>query len=668
MLNSARQCIVSVWGGKVDVTGEILHGKTSQLEHDGRGLYDGLRQNIPVTRYHSLAGMKYSLPSCLEISSWTSAQSERDEPIIMGVRHKDFCVEGVQFHPESITTAEGRTILSNFLSRKKGNWTDKILHQDPLDRNLYRSMNRDSEKQAKDTVEFRKSNSILSTIFKHRMEHVLAQKTSPGSRLQDLQAALRLTLSPPSTPFPDRLLQSRFSLSLMAEIKRASPSKGIIASAISAPEQALKYMQCGASVISVLTEPEWFKGDIEDLRLVRRCLEGIPNRPAILRKDFIFDEYQILEARLAGADTILLIVKMLEIETLKTLYRYSQSLGMEPLVEVNNEDEMYAAIELGSKVIGVNNRNLNNFDVDLNTTSRLVSLAPADTIICALSGISSARDVQYLRKTGVRAVLIGESLMRAENLLSYTSKLLESQGKPSHDITLLTKICGTRSVEAAKVAVESGADLVGMILADGRKRSVTLETALQISKAVKSTAKPRGTNKLSSSQSPESSIPVRSRILLSHPDRALVVGVFQNQPLEHVLKLQRLLELDVVQLHGSEPIEWASFIPVPVIRSFKPQDVNVGCKGYHVALLDSSDGGAGKTHNIEEVKAILARDSSLNIILAGGLDPENVSGTLQQLHEYKAQISGVDVSSGVEVDGRQSLERIKRFADAVKKC
>jgi anthranilate synthase/indole-3-glycerol phosphate synthase/phosphoribosylanthranilate isomerase len=111
-------------------------------------------------------------------------------------------------------------------------------------------------------------------------------------------------------------------------------------------------------VISVLTEPEWFKGSIEDLRAVRQSLEGMPNRPVVLRKEFIFEEYQILEARLAGADTVLLIVKMLDEVILTRLYHYSQMLGMEPLVEVNTVEEMEIAVRLGAKVIGVNNRDL----------------------------------------------------------------------------------------------------------------------------------------------------------------------------------------------------------------------------------------------------------------------------------------------------------------------
>ncbi|KAG4221903.1 Multifunctional tryptophan biosynthesis protein, partial [Phytophthora cactorum] len=234
-----------------------------------------------------------------------------------------------------------------------------------------------------------KKNNILQQIYARRKEAVAAQKKIPSQRLSDLEAAYELNVSPPQISFVDRLRQTPFDVSLMAEIKRGSPSKGIFALDIDAPSQAKKYALAGASVISVLTEPDWFKGSIEDLRAVRQVLDSMLNRPAVLRKEFIFDEYQILEARLAGADTVLLIVKMLDEELLTRLYKYSLSLGMEPLVEVQNAEEMKTAVELGAKVIGVNNRNLESFEVDLSTTSRLRSLVPKETIICALSGINT---------------------------------------------------------------------------------------------------------------------------------------------------------------------------------------------------------------------------------------------------------------------------------------
>ena len=351
----------AVFGGRVEVTGEILHGKTSPLRHDSRGLYTGLAQDLPVTRYHSLAGTHPSLPACLEVSSWIATGPDGGKGIIMGVRHKEFVVEGVQFHPESILTAEGRAMLKNFLKMKGGTWKENEVSQKQTSNAVQTNGDSTGGGKAptngvsKSQSDNQKKGSILDEIFARRRIAVEAQKQIPSQRLSDLQASYNLNLSPPQISFPNRLRKSPFSLSLMAEVKRASPSKGNIAPHICAPEQARKYAFAGASVISVLTEPEYFKGSIEDLRAVRQSLEAMPNRPAVLRKEFIFDEYQILEARLAGTDTVLLIVKMLDEDTLQRLYSYSQSLGMEPLVEVNTEKEMEIALRIGAEVIGVNN-------------------------------------------------------------------------------------------------------------------------------------------------------------------------------------------------------------------------------------------------------------------------------------------------------------------------
>ena len=278
-----EQCIFSVFGGKVEVTGQILHGKTSELLHDGKGIYAGLAQNLPVTRYHSLAGTHTSLPSCLEVSSWIAGGSGGAQGIIMGVRHKELLVEGVQFHPESILTAEGRTMLKNFLNMKGGTWAENEKSSRPHKTNGLAQTNGAGERlESKTSTSL--GESILEKIYRHRRFAVEAQKLIPSQRFADLQAAYDLNLAPAQILFPRRLRSSCYPLALMAEVKRASPSKGIIALDACAPAQAREYALAGADVISVLTEPEWFKGSIEDLRMVRQSLEGMPNRPAVLRK------------------------------------------------------------------------------------------------------------------------------------------------------------------------------------------------------------------------------------------------------------------------------------------------------------------------------------------------------------------------------------------------
>lgn len=659
-----QQCIISHFGGKVDVTGEILHGKTSPLRHDSKGAYTGLAQDLPVTRYHSLAGTHPTLPECLEVSSWIAQGPDGGKGVIMGVRHKEYVIEGVQFHPESILTEEGRIMFRNFLKMESGLWKD---NQSFVPGGTTSEVKRGFTEKA--PAQDKKKN-ILDKIYAHRRAAVAAQRQIPSQRFEDLQAAYDLSIAPPQIDFPERLRRSPYPLSLMAEIKRASPSKGMIALSTCAPAQARKYATAGASVISVLTEPEWFKGSIDDLRAVRQSLEGMANRPAVLRKEFIFDEYQILEARLAGADTVLLIVKMLDLPLLTKLYNYSVSLGMEPLVEVNTADEMKIAVDLGSKVIGVNNRDLTSFEVDLGTTSRLMEHVPKETIVCALSGISGPQDVTAYSKDGVKAVLVGEALMRAQDTVSFISTLLGGanatvKSAPSRNICV--KICGTRTPEAAKVAVESGADFVGMIMVPGLKRSVSDETALAIANAVKSTARPTALPKIHLDDSLATSFFEVSLDKLRNPTRALIVGVFRNQPLSYVLEQQSKLGLDIIQLHGNEPLEWANTIPVPVIRRFTPGEIGIARRGYHaLPLLDSGSGGTGTTLDLSAVVSSLEKDEGLKTILAGGLEPENVSGVLEKLGDARRQAVAVDVSSGVETHGEQDLEKIKQFIKAVK--
>ncbi|KAH9866254.1 bifunctional tryptophan synthase trp1 [Plenodomus biglobosus] len=660
-----EQCIYYSYGGTVDVTGQILHGKTSPLKHDGKGVFAGLSQNVPVTRYHSLAGTHGSLPDCLEVTATIPANPDAEvKEVIMGVRHKEYVVEGVQFHPESILTEDGRIMMRNFLRMQGGTWAEN----ERLSKEAAAATNGTTNSLKKD-----KQTSILEKIYDHRRAAVAEQRKIPSQRFEDLQAAYHLNLAPPQIDFPKRLRQSPFRLSLMAEIKRASPSKGVISLSACAPAQARTYAKAGASTISVLTEPEWFKGSIDDLKAVRQSLSGMPDRPAVLRKEFIFDEYQILEARLAGADTVLLIVKMLEQPVLQRLFDYSRSLGMEPLVEVQNADETEIAVKLGAQVIGVNNRNLVNFEVDMETTNRLINMVPKETILCALSGIAGPKDVEPYVQSGVGAVLVGEALMRASNTASFIAELLggsSTQTSTSKDaLAPMVKICGTRSAEAAKTAIDSGADLIGMILAPGLKRTVSASTALAISETVHRTKKPviSKTSLLADMKSATDFFDHGAARLVSTDDRALLVGVFRNQSLEYVLQQQRLLALDVVQLHGQEPVEWATLIPVPVLRAFNPSDRGIGTRGYHaLPLLDAGSGGSGQQLDLSEVQSVLERDEGVRIMLAGGLNPQNVGGVLEDMAEYRSRVVCVDVSSGVEEGGEQSLEKIREFIKAVK--
>jgi len=211
-------------------------------------------------------------------------------------------------------------------------------------------------------------------------------------------------------------LRAAAPMAVIAEVKRASPSKGDIAPGLDAAEQAMKYAQGGAAAISVLTEPTWFKGTLDDLLAVRETVGALgAERPAVLRKDFIIDAYQVAEGRTYGADSVLLIVAALSDELLVSLMERSRDMGMEPLVEVNNAEEMDRALAAGARVVGINNRDLRSFRVDLGTTDRLASMAPNRVLLAALSGISTRAGVERFQNAGAQAVLVGEALMVADD-------------------------------------------------------------------------------------------------------------------------------------------------------------------------------------------------------------------------------------------------------------
>jgi len=197
-------------------------------------------------------------------------------------------------------------------------------------------------------------------------------------------------------------------LSVIAEIKKASPSAGVISDNFEPGKIAEAYLEGGASAVSLLTDRQYFKGDIKYLTEIRDILT-IP----ILRKDFIIDPLQVYEARAFGADTFLLIAAILEQSQMEDLLGLGRELGMEPLVESHNEEELIKTVAAGSKIIGVNNRNLHNFKVDIALSETLFSKIPADAISVAESGIHSLEDAVRVHNAGFSAVLIGESLMRA---------------------------------------------------------------------------------------------------------------------------------------------------------------------------------------------------------------------------------------------------------------
>jgi len=256
---------------------------------------------------------------------------------------------------------------------------------------------------------------ILDQIVADNLEELESRKRSfPLKELQTV--ALE---QPSSLDFASALHGNH--IKLIAEVKKASPSRGVIRSDFNPVAIAQTYAANGAAAISVLTEARYFQGSLNHLRDIRKALG---NRLPLLRKDFLCDPYQVYESRAYGADSVLLIVAILTPEKLKELLGLSHELGMSCLAEVHNEAELEIALKGRARIIGINNRDLTTLAVDLTTTERLRPLIPKDRTVVSESGIRDRSDMGKLKKWGVDAVLIGESLMSAPNIATKMKELL----------------------------------------------------------------------------------------------------------------------------------------------------------------------------------------------------------------------------------------------------
>lgn len=255
----------------------------------------------------------------------------------------------------------------------------------------------------------------LDEILAFKRSEVEAQKlTRPLAMIQREADAAK-----PPLDFFTALRVGSAGTALIAECKRASPSRGILAEDLDPVSLARIYAENGAAAVSVVTDERFFRGRLDDLRRVAGAGLNIP----LLRKDFILDAYQVYEARAAGADAVLLIVAALENERLYTLHELVRKLGMVALVEVHDRREIEAALECKPQIVGINNRNLHDFTVRLETSLELRQAIPAEVCVVAESGIQTVEDVHRLAEAGVDAILVGEALVTAANLLAKVRSL-----------------------------------------------------------------------------------------------------------------------------------------------------------------------------------------------------------------------------------------------------
>ncbi|MDO5141628.1 MAG: indole-3-glycerol phosphate synthase TrpC [Eubacteriales bacterium] len=257
---------------------------------------------------------------------------------------------------------------------------------------------------------------ILDELAAHARERVAAAKA-----VRPLEQVKAQAEAAPRGTFRFAQALSGQDLAFICEIKKASPSKGVIDPVFDYRAIAAAYKAAGADCVSVLTEPKWFLGSDEIFRAVRAAID-VP----MIRKDFTVDRYQIYEAKLLGADAVLLICTLLDAATLAQYLEICDTLGLSALVETHDADEMRMAIDAGARLIGVNNRNLKDFTVDLDNAARLRALAPTGTVFVAESGVSGPADAAALRRAGADALLVGEHLMRSPDKTAALAALREA--------------------------------------------------------------------------------------------------------------------------------------------------------------------------------------------------------------------------------------------------
>ncbi|MFA5792453.1 MAG: anthranilate phosphoribosyltransferase [Candidatus Gracilibacteria bacterium] len=399
-------------------------------------------------------------------------------------------------------------------------------------------------------------------------------------------------------------------VSLIAEIKKQSPSKGIIAKQDFSPSGIAKnYEKSGADAISVVCEKNFFGGSLSYMKKARENTKFTP----ILCKDFIVDECQIYEARKYGADAILLIATILTEAKIKSFAEIAKSLNMDVLCEVHNLEELEKVLKTPVRIIGINNRDLRTFKVDLSTTEKIAKHVPKDKLLVSESGILTRDDIKHLPKR-VDAVLVGTALMQGAS----ANKLASTK----------IKICGVRTVKVAKFCEENGVDFVGLNFVPTSRRKIDGKRAQEISKCLKNTKK---------------------------------VGVFQNQSLQQVNTLSR--DLDFVQLCGNESIEYVKKCKKPVIKTISlesQKDLMLAEKYYpHVAYIffDSTKPGSGETFDYK-----LLKDFTHPFFISGGLNSRTLGLAL------KMSPLGLDVASGAETNGQIDPAKIELILKQLKLC
>jgi indole-3-glycerol phosphate synthase/phosphoribosylanthranilate isomerase len=417
-----------------------------------------------------------------------------------------------------------------------------------------------------------------------------------------------------------RAVLARPGARFVMEVKKASPSAGCLRANVDVAAQASAYAGV-ADAISVLTDGPYFGGSPADIGVVRGVFDG-----PILAKDFMIDPRQVAEARLNGADAVLVMLSVLDDNGARAVLAEAEQLGMEALVEAHDEHEVLRAVALGAPVIGINNRDLRTLEVDLATTERLASFVPKDHVLVAESGIGGRADVERLVPFA-DAFLVGTALMRAARPAEAARALAYGR----------VKVCGLTNEDDAARAVRAGASYVGIVMVPGTPRAVTGAAAAPIAEAARR-------------------------------EGVRAVGVFRNEKLMQVATTAQGLGLNAVQLHGEEDERYVRALRnlLPDLEVWAAGPVNGEApprrQGAHRMVFDSSDGGrCGGTGRVFDWDRVREREELGAGLLAGGLTPGNAASAM------RVGAWALDVGSGVEASpGRKCADKLDAFFDALR--
>jgi phosphoribosylanthranilate isomerase len=490
---------------------------------------------------------------------------------------------------------------------------------------------------------------ILQRIAEKTRQRIEYERTliSDEALIEQAHARANEELSQGPFTFPFEQALAQRGTSFICELKKASPSKGVIAKEFPYQDIAKAYENSGAAAISCLTEPYFFLGSNEYLKTIAANV-SIP----VLRKDFTVDARMIYEAKVLGASAVLLICSILNDEELSKYLNLAHALGLSALVEAHDADEIDRALAAGARIIGVNNRNLATFEVDTTNSLRLREGAK-NVLFVSESGIKTREDVAQLESIGVDAVLIGETLMRStnkaktlsilrgdcpsdtaheaepniaasfENTQSGCSDFLRN-ASPTTERTYI-KTCGMTRLEDIAAVNEAHPDMCGFIIDF-----------------------PKSTRSVSAEQQIE---------LASRLDPTICsVGVFVNAPINQIVALAHLGSIQAIQLHGNEDENYIAHLrkqcTLPIIKAFQIKNANdlakADASSADIVLLDSGQ-GSGKSFDWS-----LLQTFARPYLLAGGLNPQTIPEALNSLNPW-----GVDLSSGLETNGLKDREKIQ---------